>query len=394
MTLLIDIGDVPAVHCDACLDMLHKSIAENPSAQPESIWAPHENPVLTAQVEAVTLRFQAILQRLQDALARFLTGSQIGELQKAEVPWLRWDEAEFARVRERLEARGSASFTLDDWLLLVDYLIQRYLPDHVIQSEADYVAVRATLLGKIQANMEASARKPNLVEAEAVFDLLPMEFGQIPKKVLTETEKAVMTVARARAAENISNVTDEARHKMRSIVIEHTQARMLGMKQGTDQYLRQRLFDAFGQLNRDFRRIAVTESGEACNQGYIASLGAGARVQRQEAYRGACPFCKAINGEVFTVVDPTAPDKDGDTQVWVGKTNIGRSASPRKRQAGALVERPSNERWWVAAGVQHPNCRGSWLPAPGNRPPGVSAEFADWLDAKLAAAVKKPPSPE
>ena len=394
MTLLIDIGDVPAVHCDACLDFLHKSIAESPGAQPESIWAPHENPVLTAQVEAVTLRFQAILQRLQDAFARFLTGEPIGQLQKADVPWLRWDEAEFARVRERLESKASASFTLDDWLLLVDYLIQRYLPDNVIQSEADYLTVRAALLGKIQANMEASGRKPNRVEADAVFDLLPMGFGQLPKKVLTETEKAVMTVARARAAENISNVTDEARHKMRSIVIEHTQARMLGMKQGTDQYLRQRLFDAFGQLNRDFRRIAVTESGEACNQGYIASLAAGARVQRQEAYRGACPFCKSINGEVFTVVDPNAHDKDGDTQVWLGKTNIGRSASPRKRQAGELVERPSNERWWVAAGVQHPNCRGSWLPAPGNRPSGVSAEFAEWLDAKLAAAVKKAPSGE
>ena len=28
--------------------------------------------------------------------------------------------------------------------------------------------------------------------------------------------------------------------------------------------------------------------------------------------------------------DPAAPDKDGDTQVWVGKTNIGRSASPTR----------------------------------------------------------------
>jgi hypothetical protein len=390
--LLIDFGAVPALHCDCCLETLHKALAESPSGDAETIWAPHENPALTAHVEDVTRRFQAILAKLQDALSRFLTGESLGELQKADVPWLRWDEAAFERARAALEGKPSSRFSLDDWMLLADYLIQKYLPAGVIQSEADYLTVRAALMGKIQGNMEAMKQKPNVHEMEQILELMPMDFAQIPDKVLSPIEQAVINIAKLHAAENISNVTDDARHRMRVMIIEHTQARMLGMKDGTDVHLRQRLFDSFGQLNRDFRRIAVTESGEACNQGYIASLSGGARVIRQEAYRGACPFCKSISGHTFTVVEPSKVDKNGDTEVWVGKTNIGRSASPRKRQGGELVERESNERWWVAAGVMHPNCRGSWALAPDieGRPPGVSEEYAAWLDGLLATAGKRP----
>ena len=44
----------------------------------------------------------------------------------------------------------------------------------------------------------------------------------------------------------------------------------------------------------------------------------------------------------------------------MGKSNLGRSASPRKRVGGALVERLPAERWWIPAGPVHPNCRGFW----------------------------------
>jgi hypothetical protein len=151
--------------------------------------------------------------------------------------------------------------------------------------------------------------------------------------------------------------------------------------------MRSRLFDEFGQLNRDFRRIAVTEAGECCNTGYIMAQSPGTKVRRQEAYRGVCDFCKSISGKVFTVVDPAKLDKDGDTKVWAGKTNIGRSAAPRRRQGGGLVERPSSEMWWVASGVQHPHCRGSWLPVTDEPPAGVSPEFLSWLDGLIARAL-------
>ena len=136
------------------------------------------------------------------------------------------------------------------------------------------------------------------------------------------------------------------------------------------------------------RRIAVTEAGECCLQGFISSQKPGTRVRRQEAYRGVCPFCESINGKVFTVVDPADPKKDGDKSVWAGKTNIGRSAATRKRVGKTLVERIKAEMWWVAAGVMHPHCRGSWV-ALADKPAEVSPEFKDWLDGPISTA-KRP----
>jgi hypothetical protein len=384
---LIDVGAVDDCRCNDVFEGLFKALAEEPHGAP-SIWSPHDNAIIAAHVEAVTKRFQGILQAIQDALARFLTGSPLGDLLKADVPWMRWSEDEFASARRRLETRDPAAFDLDDWLLLVDYLVQRYLPENVIDREADFLTVRATIAGKLEAAARAGGTRTNMPPVARLSEYVPTEFGKLPDKILTPVERQILRVSRARAAENISNVTESARHRMKTIVIEHVQAQVLGMKQGQYTALRTRLFDEFGQLNRDFRRIAVTEAGECCNTGFIAAQRPGSRVKRLEAYRGACPFCKSINGKVLEVVEPTAPQKNGDDQVWVGKSNIGRSASPRMRQGGGLVERPDNERWWIAAGVQHPHCRGSWAPV-ADAPAEVSPEFVSFMDTLIAKATVK-----
>lgn len=384
MTLLIDVGDVPEPACNHCLDLMAKALVEGPADR--DMWSPHDNPYLARHVEDVTNRFQRILQALQDAFARALTGQSLGDLQKADPPWLRWDEGAFQRARERLEAKPPGLYSLDDWMLLVDYLIQRYLPEGVIGSEAEYLTVRSALMGKVQANMERGQGKPNRPDIEYIVDLMPMSFGEIPPKILTPVELATVHLAKARAAENISDISATARHKMKNIIIEHVQAQMLGMKEGQHTALRQRLFDTFGQLNRDFRRIAVTEAGECCNQGFIGAQKPGQKVRRQEAYKGVCPFCASINGKVFTVADPASPEKNGDTEVWVGKTNIGRSASARMRVGNSMVDREKSKLWWPAAGVQHPHCRGSWVAVTDDVRPGVSPEFVDWLDGLIAKA--------
>ena len=118
------------------------------------------------------------------------------------------------------------------------------------------------------------------------------------------------------------------------------------------------LLDQFADLNRDWRRIAITEAGEAANQGLVATLKPGTLVKRIEQYRGACPYCKSIDGQVYTVVSPDKPDKDGDTQIWAGKNNYGRSGAARKRTPEGMVDRLPSELWWPVAGLVHPNCRG------------------------------------
>lgn len=375
--------DVPDCHCESTFEHLFKALAENPSGDDRSIWAPHENPFLTAHVEDVSRRLSAILERIMDALSIILRGEPIGQLGKAlDVPWMRWDSERFAAVRAMLEAKPSSSYTIEDWMLVADYLIQRYLPPGVINGEAEYLTVRAALLGKIEAAWgQPTPPPPDMMAAWA--SLTPTYFAQVPPRILTDQEMTVLRVTKERAALHVSNVTESCRSKMREVILEHVQAQVLGQKEGTSQILATRLFDEFGQLNRDFRRIAVTEAGEACLQGFIAERPYGSRVIRREAYRNACKFCRSIDGMIFEVVEPSRPDKDGATMVWVGKTNLGRSASPRMREGPRLVDRAPNERWWPAAGVQHPHCRGVWLRAP-DAPANASPEFLSFMEGMIA----------
>lgn len=389
MTLLVDLGGLSCCAVDDGLEGMFKAMAETPGGDDRVLWDPHENPYLTHHVEAVTRLFQGQLTAMQDELARALTGHGMPELKKADAPWMRWDEAAFDAARERLETKPPELWTLDDWLLMCDVIMQRHLPDGVLRAHADYLTVRATLAGKIMAAMAGRTVSAN--EAGAVVDLVETSFRQVPPKVLTPVEAQTLRISQARAAENISDVARQAQHRMKGIVIRHVQGQVLG--QSDAQALRQELFDNFGQLNRDFRRIAISEAGECCNQGFIAAQGKGQKVKRMEAYRGACPFCRSINGKVFEVVPAAQPQKDGETQVWEGKTNIGRSASPRRREGNALVERLPSERWWPAAGIQHPNCRGSWTPVSPDPPPGMNPEFHGWLKGKIAAAFPPPPPP-
>lgn len=390
MSLFIDMGNVPACHCDAALETIFKAMAQDPVGDDRTIWRPHENPYLRGLVEDVTARLTAPVAAMQDDFATLITGAPIGVLQKAAPPGMVWSETAFLEARMHLENLPPELWSVDDYMLAADFLIQRYLPDGVLTNEADYLTVRAALMGKIQAQMdEAPDRRARLdaAQAAAVAALLPDTFRKVPIPILSPVERNILSLARARAASAITAVTEAQRGRMKSMIIEHVQAMLLGQNDGgTTERLRSRLFDNFGVLNRDFRRIAITETGDAHSMGYIAAQAVGTRVKRVEAYRDACDWCKSIHGRVFRVVAPDDPARNGDTDVWVGKTNIGRSASPKKRQGDLLVDRPTEQRWWVAAGVQHPHCRGAWQPVPGDPPKGVDPAFAAWLDGKIAAS--------
>ena len=378
--LLIDLGGCCPAHTDHALEDLFKAMAENPDGDERSIWSPHDNPVLAAHVEDVTMRLSAILQRIQDALATLLFGKPLGTLAKADMPWLRWSPEDFARVRAMVETRDPSTFSLDDWMEVVSFIIQTYLPDGVIATEAEYMTVRPAMLGRLQAAAGNQPIPPDMMAMWAT--LTPTTFAAVPPRVLSTVELETLNYAKAAAAIHVSAITEKARLRLREIVLEHVQAGVIGQKEGTNKHLETRLRDEFGQLNRDFRRIAVTESGEAANQAFVASRPIGSKVKRVEAYKGACKFCRSLNGRVFAVVDPADPKRNGETDVWVGKTNAGRSASPMMRVGSVLMERAADEQFWCASGVQHPHCRGRWLPvedAPENISPAFAAMMRDMI---------------
>src|ERR1019366_1207761 len=57
----------------------------------------------------------------------------------------RWTPSEQSLVRLYLEAIPPGSFTLDDYMLCVDYLQMRYLPADQLKTEADWLATRSVL---------------------------------------------------------------------------------------------------------------------------------------------------------------------------------------------------------------------------------------------------------
>lgn len=378
MPFLLDVGDLHEACCNDAIEELTKATR---FGEVSHLWDLSPNRFIANHIENVSMRLASITGAMLSMLTQFLAGRS-DALMKAEVPWLRWDEARFEIARRRLNSMNPIAMTLDDYELLIDFIIQRYLSDDVITTEAEYIAVRAALLGKIQANIEIDHRVTDPMIGRIV-ELLPTDFAHVPPHAFTRTEAAMMDYGKAHAAEAIRGVASGIRHRFATIVLQHVQASILGQREGTWRHLETKLFDDLSGTGRDMRRIAVTETGEIQNQGYVLAKANGQKVRRQEAYRGACDFCRSINGLVFTVVPVNSSARNGATDIWPGKTNIGRSASPRMRVGNALVERPPEELWWPAAGLQHPNCRGSWTPVT-TRPPEVSEQFFNLLSETLA----------
>jgi hypothetical protein len=299
----------------------------------------------------------------------------------------RWSDAERSLVKLYLQHLPPGEWTLDDYMLSVDFLSQRYLPVDDMRSEAEWLSTRASLMGRVQANME----KLNADQADALLVAMPSAVDQaVAQFGGTRYQRFAMEFAANRCAENVRNLGNDARHRMRGVIAQHVEAKTLGLPEVGGSSLETKLLDAFGTLNRDWRRIAVTEAGNAQTVGYVASLPMGAKVKRVEQYKGACAFCRKIDNKVVTVVDPAMDNKDPETMIWVGKDNIGRSASPRKRVGDLLVDREPHEMWQIPAGLVHPHCRGRWIPTIQDRP-GDDPDFGDWMREQLASMPAKEP---
>lgn len=385
MGLFLDLIDLDEPRTNAALELLCKA----DHSLDDSIWAPMDSPLVARLVELFTQRGLDRLEAFRVELQAWVTGNRfkVGErIARPAGAMERWNQSELALVKLYLEHLPPADWVLDDHMLAIDFLAQRYLPPEDLRTESEWLAVKANLMGRVQANMDGVTAK----QADALLAAMPSTVaGVVDAFDASARQQAVLNFSSLRCAENVRHLSENARNAMRGIIAQHVADRELGVK-GPGSSLETKLLDAFGALNRDWRRIAVTEAGESQTMGYIASLPAGTRVKRVEQYRGACGFCRQIDGRVVTVVDPSDADKDPENTVWVGKTNVGRSASPRKRVGDAFVERDPSELYWLPAGLAHPHCRGRWVPTIQDRP-GDDPDFAEWMRAQLAAMPSKEP---
>jgi len=379
--LLVDLGGLSSCCTNHALESLAKAISGEGGDQ-HDIWEPHHNPFIQRVIELFTKRGLTMLSHVQEGLKAWAEGkmhdASLPPVVKPDGFVQNWNPEQSALVRLYLTSLPPELYTLSDWSLVVDYLMHTYMPEEVLRTEAEWFSVRSSILGRVQAVIDKKA--VDVAAVDPAVASLPLTVAAAQKAFNFGTKMdAVMAYGQARCMEQVVALTASARQKIKAAIMEHTFRQMQGDPVATRESLQAKLFDEFAALNRDWRRIAVTEAGENANQGMISTLQPGARVRRIEQYKGACAFCKRIDGVVMEVVAPDAPDKDGDKQVWVGKTNIGRSAAKRKRVGDELVDRTPGEMWWIPAGTVHPHCRGGWDVMPGAGAHD-SPDFQKWLD--------------
>ena len=383
--LLIDIGALSCDCTDHALQSLAKAMSGEEDAGPD-IWALHDSPFIQSLIELFSSRGLLRLEKVKTELNAWLAGKHHKPHTNVAIPTpdtasLHWTPDELVLVRIYLENLPEGEYSLSDWGLLVDYLVNRYMPAAELASEAEWLAVRAALMGKVQASLDG---KLTVQQADGLMGAMPLTIQSVQQTFdfgNNALMNHVLDYGRLRCAEHVTQLTQNTRHRLKSVILNHQEQELLGSA-GTKASLQTQLFDTFSILNRDWRRIAVTEAGDNANQGMIASLPPGTRVRRMERYRGACPYCKKIHGTIMTMIDSKSRNKDGNTQVWVGKNNMGRSGASRKRIGNELIERDSAERWWIPAGPVHPHCRGMWAVV-NNPMPGSDHFFQAWLEQQL-----------
>lgn len=366
MTHLIDLSALPCGCANHGLESLHKALSESPP----DIWRPHENPYLAETCEAFTLAGQSRLLDAQDALLAVLGLPGGSVLAKADLSPAQVTAA-VARLQKPLHTYGP-----DDWVALVDLILQSHLVPADLRTAVDTLAWRAQLAGKLDA---AHAADPSLGPHEALLQLILQANPTRRVKLPTLLARA-WDWAKASVGVKIVQLTDNLRARIAGAILGHVEAN------GPHDWgkLQQTLFDQFGAANRDWRRIAITEAGEIANHAYLGQFPDGTPMERVEMYDSACPFCRSLHGRTFLWSTKPLPDEYGWTHIWPGKSNVGRSASPRKQTPEGLVARTESELWWPAAGLQHPHCRGRWLARPEpEMPADADPEFVAWAKQRL-----------
>lgn len=160
----------------------------------------------------------------------------------------------------------------------------------------------------------------------------------------------MVEVAEQSMGDHITQMEEDAVHAVRRSIINGVKGR------SSKTEIAQDLFNKFGDLNRDWGRIAETETVESFNNAFLKETAIMAepgekvyfrRVEMRDDY--VCSYCEKIRGEVALYVNsPLSDDKIEDAvakvAIWEGKNNIGRKA----------------KNYWMPAGTVHPWCRGSW----------------------------------
>ncbi|BDG27159.1 MULTISPECIES: hypothetical protein [Thermus] len=260
-------------------------------------------------------------------------------LAKARVtPEEAWSRA-VQRFRD-LKARG-LPMRPRDIRALSSAAVDRWYALGMVEDRAKAQALRNFLAGFLRANPRLPDTVPQTVpEAAALLRLRDVEVWAL--------EWAVEHMA-----ENMRGLAEDARRGAAQILMG-----AVGRSDPPEGVARQ-LLDRFGSLNRDWRRITITETAAAHGAGFLTAM-VGQEVEWVAA-QDACPYCRRYHGKRFLVVAPDHPNKDFQVHLWPGKTNVGRSFHPYT----ATGKRRTKDELAGPAIPAHPHCRCRVVPAVG-----------------------------
>lgn len=346
-----DLGDLISLNID-----LHKAHAG------ERITTPHLNPDLWE----IEKQFFALLDS-KKVVSEILTGLGIDHpsivkslggysLQKA--------------IKNKIQKINGEPLTEKEFNSLKD-LIMKALD--VPASKVEALIIKAAAVAKF-GNIDFMG-KPVKIDLKGLPTNLK---AAIKRGSFTAQEVRALKYAFQYAAINITSVTSRAQARISNMVVESIQNREHPRR------LASRMFDemAIGDdavLNRDWERISITETNRSANDAIIAGHADGEYVLGN-SHADACQYCmRYINKKVYkvTTLPPENPSnyKPGsskyielanrwDTEIWVGKSNMGRSLAARRRTPKGLVPRKHHELGTPVIPL-HPTCRcrwSTWLP--------------------------------
>lgn len=296
----------------------------------------HHNPA----VEKLELKYYHLIdfQKLYDGILEIVGMSAIGKS-------IEYDDDEFLVNPEDLKA-------------IDDFIVKELM---ISKESIEAITVRAYLVGKIIAHSEQMRKK-----VKVLLGGLPKTVLDAAKKYnLSEGEINAIKWGMTNAAENITFIGNQARNKVTKILIEGKQRRAQASE--IARTLRAEIVDTDSNLNRNWQTVAITETAEMSNNGFIASQPPLSYVVGW-SHHNACSFCRThIHGQVMKVV--ASEEAPGDyanlepdsteykhiqnrweTEIWVGKSNKGRYR---------LGDHDPHEKW-VSAVIVHPKCRCRW----------------------------------
>ena len=264
--------------------------------------------------------------------------------------------------------------TLED-LQDIDSFIRKYFYGRM--PEIETWLVRGFVIGKLIEKAESLPPPPKRV----------LDIEKLPTRVRDAARDYKLTVRETRAlewnvsngAKNLTNATGRTVGKVQELLYDNLKNR--GSVRDLRRALETEFFDDEHELNRDWKRVAITETNAAFNNGYLAQVPPSEWVMGMSLVN-CCPQCsRLIDGKIFPVIDPaedmTYGNLDPESKeyqrrswlwanvVWPGKDNISRSSSPYKKVIDengnpALVQRAHHELYMPSIPL-HPYCRCRWI---------------------------------